>query len=273
MPDISIPSLFNVKGKIGTRRRRMIAEGFVRNGATVYIAARKEQQLKDAVHDMKQLAPAGGGVHYVVADVSSKAGCDTLISEFKKREATLHVLVNNSGLGWSGPFDDFPEAKGWDYVFNVNVKSVFYMTAGLSDYLSQGSTALDPGRVLNISSIASVQPANVDVMSKPEHGVWSYGPSKSAVNHLTSQLAVKLAPKFVTVNAILPGFFPNKATAGLTKFLAEVAESQPMGRVGATPDIAGLALFLASPAGAHVTGQRIIIDGGLSLFDFQRSKM
>ncbi|KAJ6455980.1 hypothetical protein C8R47DRAFT_192621 [Mycena vitilis] len=269
--DLAIPSLFNVTGKIvlvtggGVGIGKMIATGFARNGATVYIAARKEPQLKEAVEDIRKVAT--GKVHYMVADVSSKAGCDALISEFQKREKKLHVLVNNSGITWGGPYDDFPEEKGWDNVFHVNVKSVFYMTAGLSDYLIKDSTPTDPGRVINISSVAGVNPQSEGALSDKGNGTWSYQPSKAAVNHLTSSLAVKLAPNFVTVNAILPGVYPSKMTAfGFKTAGDKMVAGQPMGRVGAPSDMAGLALFLASPASAHITGQHIITDGGARLF-------
>ncbi|KAJ7932723.1 hypothetical protein B0H13DRAFT_1954376 [Mycena leptocephala] len=226
--DLNIPSLFDVKGKIG----KMIATGFARNGASVYIAARKEQQLKQAVEDIEKVAT--GKIHYIVANVASKAGCDALISEFKKRENNLHVLVNNSGVTWGGPYNDFPEEKGWDNVFNVNVKSIFY------NYLIKDKTSTDPGRVINISSIASVVP------------------------HSEGEL---LAPSFVTVNAILPGCcFPSKMTAfGLKTSGDKLVSGQPMGRVGSPADMAGLALFLASPASAHITGAHIITDGGARL--------
>ncbi|KAF7359080.1 hypothetical protein MSAN_01249100 [Mycena sanguinolenta] len=269
--DLAISSLFDVKGKIvlvtggGSGIGRMIATGFVRNGAKVYIAARKELQLNEAVQDLNKLG--GGKAHYIVANVGSKAGCDALIAEFKKREPKLHVLVNNSGVGWGAPFDNVPEEKGWDNVFAVNVKSVFYMTAGLTDYLTKDSTPTDPARVINISSTAAVSPHSEVDVSADGNGVWSYLPSKAAVNHLTSQLAVKLAPNFITVNAILPGLYPSKMTAfGIKNSGDKMVARQPMGRVGAPSDMAGLALFLASPAGAHITAAHIITDGGARLF-------
>ncbi|KAJ7684359.1 hypothetical protein DFH06DRAFT_1072974 [Mycena polygramma] len=268
MSTLSGTSLFDVKGRIvlvtggGSGIGKMIAAGFVQNGATVYIAARKESQLKDAVDDLNKLG--GGKAHYIVANVGSKAGCDALIAEFKKRESKLHVLVNNSGISWGAPFNDVPEEKGWDNVFAVNVKSIFYMTAGLTDYLTKGATAHDPGRVINISSTDSVVPWSENPLSGDGNGTWSYQPSKAAVNHLTTQLAVKLGPSQVTVNAILPGFFPSKMTAFGLKTAGEgiLAKGQPTGRLGKTEDMAGVALFLASPAAAHVTGAQIIVDGG-----------
>ncbi|KAJ7700761.1 hypothetical protein B0H17DRAFT_1046509 [Mycena rosella] len=268
MSTLAASSLFNVKGRIvlitggGSGIGKMIAEGFVKNGATVYIAARKESQLKEAVQDLNELG--GEKAHYLVANVGSKAGCDALIAEFKKRESKLHVLVNNSGISWGAPFHDVPEEKGWDNVFAVNVKSIFYMTAGLTDYLTKDATADDPGRVINISSTDSVVPWSESPLSGDGNGTWSYQPSKAAVNHLTTQLAVKLGPSQVTVNAILPGFFPSKMTAfGLKTAGAELlANGQPTGRLGKTEDMAGVALFLASPAAAHVTGAQLIVDGG-----------
>ncbi|KAJ7611766.1 hypothetical protein FB45DRAFT_843833 [Roridomyces roridus] len=268
MSTLSASSLFNVQGKIalvtggGSGIGKMIAAGFVKNGASVYIAARKEDQLKEAVADLQKLG--GGKVDYIVANVGSKAGCDALIAEFKKREKDLHILVNNSGVTWGAPFNDVPEEKGWDNVFAVNVKSIFYMTAGLTDLLTKGATAEDPGRVINISSTDSIVPLSENAMSGDGNGTWSYQPSKAAVNHLTTSLAVKLGPSQVTVNAILPGFFPSKMTAfGLrTAGSVLLKEGQPTGRFGTTEDMAGVALFLVSPAGAHVTGAQIILDGG-----------
>ncbi|KAF8888234.1 hypothetical protein BD779DRAFT_1440167, partial [Infundibulicybe gibba] len=264
--DLTIPSLFHVQGKIvlvtggGSGIGKMIAEGFAQNGARVYIAARKEDQLKEAVADISRNASIKA--QYIVANVGSKAGCNALIQEFKKRESKLHVLVNNSGISWGGPYDDFPEEKGWDNVFNVNVKSIFYSI--LTDLLAKGSTSLDPGRVINISSTASVEPGSEGALSREGNGTWSYQPSKAAVNHLTSQLALKLGTSQITVNAILPGVFPSKMTAfGLKMAGPEAFTSvQPTGRFGAPQDMAGLALFLASPASAHITGTHILLDGG-----------
>ncbi|KIK51398.1 hypothetical protein GYMLUDRAFT_50554 [Collybiopsis luxurians FD-317 M1] len=271
--DVKVASLFNVKGKIvlvtggGAGIGKMIATGFAQNGAKVYIASRKEPQLKEAVAEISaelKSAASPGSVSYIVGNVGSKAGCDALIAEFKKRESKLHVLVNNSGITWGGPYEDFPEEKGWDNIFNVNVKSIFYMTAGLTELLCKDSNNRDPGRVINISSTASVDPRSEGALSRPGNGTWSYQPSKAAVNHLTSQLALKLAPRHVTVNAILPGVFPSKMTAFGLKTAGDAVfiANQPSGRYGTTEDMAGLALFLASPASAHVTGAHIIIDGG-----------
>ncbi|TDL18488.1 rhamnolipids biosynthesis 3-oxoacyl-reductase [Rickenella mellea] len=271
--ELSIPNLFHVKSKIavvsggGSGIGKMIASALVANGAKVYIAARKESQLKAAADELNASGP--GKCHYIVADLGSKAGCDALVAEIKKRESKIHILVNNSGATWGASWDNFPEKEGWDRVLALNVKSIFYMTSGLSDLLEKDSTSQDPARVINISSVAGVSAhAEGSSVADAGMGLWSYNTSKAAVNHLTSTLAVTLAKRYVTVNAILPGVFPSKMTAFGFKTTGEkkMAEGQPMGRVGSTRDMAGIALFLCSPASAHITGQHIMIDGGATLF-------
>ncbi|KAH7911886.1 NAD(P)-binding protein [Hygrophoropsis aurantiaca] len=272
-PDLSIQALFSVKGKIalvtggGTGIGKAIASAFVQNGAKVYIAARKESQLKETAAELNARGP--GSAHYIVANLASKSGVDALISDLSAREPNkkLHILVNNSGISWGAPFENVPEDRGWDNVMAVNVKTLFYLTAGLSTWLATDSTALDPGRVINISSTASVTPHVESVVSADGNGTYAYNVSKAAVNHLTSILAVKLGPRKITVNAICPGIFPTKMTAFAFKSAGEekVAQNQPTGRVGIPQDLAGLALFLTSPASAHVTGAHILLDGGATL--------
>jgi len=253
----------------------MIATAFVENGAKVYIASRKEKQLKEVSGALNKTGP--GSCHYVVADLGSKEGCDSLVRQIKEREKKIHILVNNSGATWGAPFDKFPEKEGWDRVMALNVKSIFYVTSGLSELLAKDSNNQDPARVINISSVASIRAvAEGSTMSEEGHGLWSYNTSKAAVNHLTSQLAVTLAPKCITVNAILPGAFPSKMTR--FAFSSErgeklLSKGQPMGRVGNARDMGGLALFLSSPASAHITGALIPIDGGATLYNGMHSKL
>ncbi|KAG8710685.1 hypothetical protein FRC09_020977 [Ceratobasidium sp. 395] len=251
MTNLTILSLFTVKDKValvtggGTGIGFMIADALVQNGAKVYIASRKEKQLQQVRELLNRRGP--GRCEYIVADLGSKAGCDALCDSFKQRESKLHILMNNSGVTWAAPMDQFPEKQGWDRVMALNVKSVFYMTTNLAELLAKDATAPDPGRVVNISSVGS--------LSAHAETVWSYSASKAAVNHLTSTMAVSLAPKFIAVNAILPGFYPSRATAYVyDKHAAELNKSHPMGRVGSPRDMAGLFLFFVSPAGAHVTG-------------------
>ncbi|KAL4075323.1 hypothetical protein V8B97DRAFT_1915922 [Scleroderma yunnanense] len=265
-PDLSIQALFSVRGKIalvtggGTGIGKSIASALVQNGAKVYIAARNESQLKEAAAELNERGP--GTAQYIVADLSDKAGVDALISALSAIEPShkLHILVNNSGVAWGAPLDNFPEQKGWDNVMAVNLKSVFYLTAGLLPWLAKDSTTLDPGRVINISSVSGFSPHAEDVVSAKGNGTYSYNVSKAALNHLTSVLAVKLAPQLITM-------FPTKMTAFAYKTIGEnaITARQPTGRFGMPSDVAGVALFLSSRASAHVTGEHIIVDGGSTL--------
>ncbi|KAI0083787.1 rhamnolipids biosynthesis 3-oxoacyl-reductase [Irpex rosettiformis] len=267
--DLSVSNLYNIKGKValvtggGSGIGTMFASAYVQNGAKVYIASRKEKQLKEVADALDKKGP--GSCHYIVADVSSKAGCDALAEELKRRESKLHILVNNSGATWGAPYNDVPEKEGWDRVMSLNVKGVFYLTVALTDLLAKDSDSFNPAHVINISSVAGLNTvATESGLASDGHGLWSYNTSKAAVNHLTSVLASTLSPRCITVNAVLPGIFPSKMTAFGYKTHGEkgMSSGTPMGRAGHPRDIAGIALFLGSSASAHITGAHIPIDGG-----------
>ncbi|CAL1709989.1 unnamed protein product [Somion occarium] len=267
--DLTLPALFNVEGKIAVVTGgasgigAMIASAFVQNGATVYIASRKEKALKEFSDALNRRGP--GKCYYVVADLGSKAGCDKLADAIKANESKIHILVNNSGNTWGAPYENVPEKEGWDRIMNLNVKSVFYLTVALTPLLAKDATNVDPGRVINVSSVASVMSNSLDsTLAAEGHGLWSYNTSKAAVNHLTTQLAATLAPKLITVNAILPGVFPSRMTSfGYKTQRDRMDASQPMSRTGTAQDMAGVVLFLASKAAAHMSGAKILLDGGL----------
>ncbi|RMZ75424.1 hypothetical protein DV738_g5497, partial [Chaetothyriales sp. CBS 135597] len=250
--DLRVSQLFDFSNHIAlvtggaTGLGEMAAQGFVQNGARVLIASRKESELKKAssytTDRLNKLGP--GKCEYIVADLKDKAGCDYLVAEVKKRTDRLTVLVNNTGVTWGAPYDDFPES-GWDKVMALNVKSIFYTTVGLEPLLLQGASAQHPGRVINIASVAGI--STVD----------------AACIHLSRIQASKLAPKNIMVNCVCPGVFPSRMTAfGLGKFADTLLEVQPTGRVGQPSDFAGTILFLSSYAAAHLTGNVIELDGG-----------
>ncbi|GAA5899381.1 uncharacterized protein JCM6883_005201 [Sporobolomyces salmoneus] len=268
MAQLQSSNLFSVQGKVclvtggGSGLGEIMATGLVKNGAKVYIASRKEAALKAVAERLTKEGP--GSCEYIVADLGSKEGVDKLCAEVKRRTDKLHVLVNNSGTTWGAQFTDFPEKSGWDRVIATNVKSVYYVTAGLVELLAKDSTNLDPGRVVNITSIAGISPvADGSKLAEPGHGLWSYNASKAAANHLTKSLAITLAPRNITCSAIAPGVYKTNMTArGFAKDEESILENQPMGRTGTPEDIAGLLLFLVSRAGAHITGNVIHSDGG-----------
>jgi len=274
-PQLDIPSLYDVRGKVcvvtggATGIGKMFAAAFVQNGAKVYIASRKAKPLQEAAHELNSWGP--GSVVAIPADVSSRAGCQALCDEIKKRETKVHVLVNNSGVSWGASLLDFPEKEGWDNLMALNVKSLFYMTTGLLPLLQKDADNVNPGRVINISSVMGDMPSAESPLSPPGSGTYSYSASKAAASHLTRVMAHSLAQKFVTVNAIAPGVFPSKMTAfGISKHEDKLVSQQPTGRVGTSEDMGGLALFLASRASAHITGAVIPIDGGAALGTFSK---
>ncbi|ETI19820.1 hypothetical protein G647_08834 [Cladophialophora carrionii CBS 160.54] len=272
--DLRVSSLFDFRNHVvlvtggATGLGEMAAQGFVQNGAKVFIASRKESELQKTTDRINAIGP--GKCEYIVADLKDKAGCDGLVKEIKKRTDRLTVLVNNTGVTWGAPYDDFPES-GWDKLMALNVKSIFYMTVGLHDLLLKGTNADMPSRVINIASMAGIQTTDVTAsgdggLSAPGHGTYSYGPSKAACIHLTKIQASKLAPLNIMVNCICPGVFPSRMTNfGIQKYMDTLLERQPTGRVGKPSDFAGLVLFLSSAASAHMTGNVIEIDGGSNL--------
>ena len=253
-------NLFSIEGKValvtgGSRGiGAMIARGFVEAGAKVYISARKESECAQTA---AELSAAGGTCIAIPADLSTEAGCKALADAIAAREEKLHVLVNNAGANWGAPLAEFPDS-GWDKVLALNVKGPFHMTKLLLPLLEKAGTASDPARVINIGSI--------DGLKVPFLETYSYSASKAAVHHMTKVLAVQLAPKHITVNAVAPGPFESKMMAvTLERFKDAIVAACPLGRIGEPEDMAGVAIYLASRAGAYVTGVVIPVDGGITV--------
>jgi len=257
-------NLFSIEGKIalvtgGSRGiGEMIAAGFLANGAKVYISSRKAEVCdKTAARLSKEF---DGECISIPANLSNVEGCTLLASEIASREDKLDILVNNAGVSWGAPIDEFPE-MGWDKVFDTNVKGVFFLTQKLLPQLRAAGHAEDPARVINVGSI--------DGLKNPVFETFSYGSSKAAVHHLTRGLALHLTKENIICNAIAPGPFPTWMLStgvgggGDTDIdWSAVAKGNPRGRVGTPEDIAGLAIFLSSRAGAYVVGETIACDGG-----------
>jgi 2-deoxy-D-gluconate 3-dehydrogenase len=264
--NLTTDALFSVSGKVvlvtgGSRGiGEMIAAGFLANGAKVYISSRKPE-VCDATAARLSEAYAGECIS-IPADLSELDGIESLAAELAGRESHLDVLVNNAGVSWGASIDEFPE-KGWDKVMDTNVKGVFFLTQRLLPLLEADASQADPSRVINIGSIDGIRTPSFDTVS--------YGPSKAAVHALTSQLAAKLVKRNILVNAIAPGPFPTWMLSTGVGTGGDVdgtdwdalGRTMPRGRVGSAEDIAGLAIFLASRAGAFTVGAVITCDGGL----------
>jgi NAD(P)-dependent dehydrogenase (short-subunit alcohol dehydrogenase family) len=179
----------------------MIASGFVRNGANVYICSRDQKAITETA---KRLTEKGTGqCTGITIDLSKHESAKQLIDELQNKHhvSKLHVLVNNSGNSWGEPLEKFPE-KGWDHVMNLNVKAVFFLTQQAVPLLEAAATAEDPARIINIGSVTGIQPQRIPT--------WSYDVSKAAIHHLTKKFAGELASKSITCNALAPGFVPSR---------------------------------------------------------------
>jgi len=230
---------------------RMIAQGFVENGARVYISSRKADVCDEVAAELSKV----GTCIALPADLSTEAEANRLAEELGSREPRLHVLVNNAGANWGAPYAEFPDSA-WDKVLALNVKAVFHLTRALTDRLAAAASDDDPARVINVGS--------VDGLHVPALETYSYSTSKAAVHHLTRVLARKLAAQRITVNAIAPGPFESKMMAATLDRLGDaIAKACPLGRIGRPEDMAGVAIYLASPASAYVTGAVIPVDGGM----------
>jgi NAD(P)-dependent dehydrogenase (short-subunit alcohol dehydrogenase family) len=249
--------LFSIAGKTalvtgGSRGiGKMIATGFVEAGAKVYVSSRKAE----ACDELAAALSEAGECIALPADLSTEAGCQALADALAEREPMLHILVNNAGNTWGAPFEEFDDAA-WDRVLSLNVKGLFHTTKFLTPLLRLASEPEDPARVINIGSIDGIM---VSVLE-----TYSYSASKAAVHQLTRNMAKRLAPS-ITVNAIAPGPFESKMMAAtLEAFGKQIAANAPLKRIGRPDDMAGAAIFLASRAGAYLTGALIPVDGGMS---------
>jgi NAD(P)-dependent dehydrogenase (short-subunit alcohol dehydrogenase family) len=250
-------NLFDVSGKAvlitgGSRGiGEMIARGFVEAGARVYISSRKAD-VCDAL--AAELSTVGTCIS-IPADLSRESECERLVTEFAKYEDHMDVLVNNAGATWGAPMAETDEAA-FERVLALNVKGIFHMTKFARPLLDMAGTPDSPARVINIGSI--------DGLQVPSMETYSYSASKAAVHQLTRHLAKFMAPK-VTVNAIAPGPFESKMMAAtLAAFGEAIADGAPMKRIGQPSDMAGTAIFLASPAASYITGVILPVDGGIA---------
>jgi len=252
-----VTDLFSIAGKTalvtgGSRGiGRMIAGGFVEAGAKVYVSSRNAEACAAVAAELSEV----GTCIAVPADLSTEPGCRALAEEMGRHESRLDVLVNNAGNTWGAPLEEFGDAA-WDRVLSLNVKGVFHTTKFLLPLLEAAAGGDDPARVINIGSI--------DGIHVPVLETYSYSASKAAVHQLTRHLAKKLAPR-ITVNAIAPGPFQSKMMAAtLDAFGEQIAAGAPMKRIGRPDDMAGAAIYLASRAGAYLTGVILPVDGGIA---------
>jgi len=250
--------LFSLKGRTalitgGSRGiGKMIAEGFIAQGARVYVSSRKAEVCDQTA---AELSRGGGSCISLPGDVSTLDGVRGLAAAYAAREPALDILVNNAGAAWLATFDDFPE-KGWDKVVDLNVKAPFFLTQAFAGSLRAAARKERPAKVINIASI--------DGIYLTPNETYSYAASKSGLIQLTRLLAARLIKDHIAVSAIAPGPFKSDMNTWARDHEAETAARVPARRIGTDLDMAGAAIFLASRAGDYVVGSVVTVDGGLA---------
>ena len=252
------PHLFSLEGRtaliIGGSRGigRMIAEGFLAQGARVYISARKGEACDATARELS----AHGRCVSLPADVSTPAGIAALKQAYLAHEPALDILVNNAGAAWAAPFDEFPES-GWDKVVDLNLKTPFFLTQAMAPALRASVAA--SGRPAKVIHIASIDGLSVNMLE-----TYPYAASKAGLIHLTKRMALQLIRERIVVNAIAPGAFPTDMNRAARDEEETTRQRIPAGRVGQPEDLAAAAIYLASRAGDYVVGETLVVDGGVT---------
>ena len=228
-----------------------IATGLARAGATVVLNARKADAVDEAAQALRE---QGLAADTSVFDVTDRAAVRAAVAAILAKHGAVDILFNNAGIQRRGALVDFSQSD-WDAVIATNLTAPFLV----SQAVLPGMIAKRRGEIVHIASLMSE-------MARPS--VVPYTAAKGGVRQLTRGMAVELAPHNIQVNAIAPGYFAtemNRALLDNAEFTAWVNKRTPAGRWGNPTEIAGLAVFLASSASDYVTGQMMIIDGGMSV--------
>ncbi|MEX0965542.1 MAG: SDR family NAD(P)-dependent oxidoreductase [Pseudohongiellaceae bacterium] len=263
-------SLFSLEGKTalvtgGSSGLGLImAKGLLCNGARVIIASRSKEKCDKALTELSEYGECAA----LATDVTNSSDRDKLLKFVGSELGGLSVLVNNAGANWGAKLEDYPD-EGFSKVINTNLTAVFSLTRDAVPLLSSSATKDDPSRIINIGSMDGIQ---VPVVQRVP--TFAYSASKAALHHLTRTLAVELAPRNITVNAIAPGFFESRMTDYVFEhYKKDIEDDCPLNRVGKPEEMVGILTYLASRAGAYTNGTVIPVDGGTSVSKGKRSWM
>lgn len=255
---MGVKQLFQLDGKIalitgGSRGLGLqMAEALGEMGCRLAISARKADELAEAKQHLEGL---GYDVLTVVNDLSKTEQIPALVEEVVQRFGTIDILVNNAGATWSAPAEEYPD-EAWRKVLGLNVDSLFFLAREVARrcMIPQKS-----GKIINIASVAGLRGSATNVTTI------AYHTSKGAAVNFTRALASEWGKYNINVNAICPGFFPSKMSAGLLEKVGDaIIARAPLHRIGGDEDLKGVVVFLASEASRHITGQAIAVDGGVS---------
>jgi 3-oxoacyl-[acyl-carrier protein] reductase len=222
-----------------------ISESLAAAGCSVACVARDESRA----HAVATSLPGGGGRGYA-CDVSDSAACTALIAAVEADIGPVGILVNNAGIARDNVLVRLRD-EDWQAVLDTNLKGAFNTTRAVA----RGMMKRRSGRIVNIASVVGLT---------GNRGQANYAASKAGLVGFSKSVALELASRGVLVNVVAPGFIETDMTAELPEEArAALSERIPLGRIGRPEDVAGVVRFLAGPAGSYMTGQVIVVDGGM----------
>jgi NAD(P)-dependent dehydrogenase (short-subunit alcohol dehydrogenase family) len=257
-PRPTIQDLYNLEGRVaivtgGSRGLGLeIAEGLAEVGARLMLCARREAWLTPT---LTQLRAAGVSVDGMVCDVSAPAQVQAVVDRTIELFGKVDILINNAGVSW-GERPETMTLEKWQQVIDTNLTGAFlFSQAAARDMMRR-----EDGRIVNISSIAGM----LAMVHGPHYA--AYAASKAGLIGLTRELAASWGRQGIRVNALAPGFFHSRLADPVISLIeADIKARSPLPRVGAPGELKAAAVFLASDASSYMTGQLMVIDGGLSI--------
>lgn len=254
----NVKELFDLSGRTaivtgGSRGiGKEMAEGLAEAGSNLVLCARRPEWLDVTV---KEFSERGFAVRGIVADVSNAANVQTVVDQTVAHFGRVDILINNAGISWGEMPEDMP-LEQWQKVLDVNLTGCFLMAQAVGrEMLKHGS-----GSIINIASISGITSS----ANGPFYA--GYVASKAGLIGLTRELAASWGRKGIRVNAIAPGFFHSRlADAVIDIYETSIQENNPIPRIGCEGELKGAVVFLASEASSYITGQTIVVDGGMTV--------
>ena len=253
-----VRELFDLTGKTaivtgGSRGiGKEMADGLAEAGANIMLCARRQEWLDKTVDEF---AKRGHHVRGMVADVSIAGEVQAVVDKTLAEFGQVDILINNAGISWGAMPEDMPLEK-WQKVVDVNLTGCFLMAQAVGrEMLRHGG-----GSIINIASISGITSS----ANGPFYA--GYVASKAGLIGLTRELAASWGRKGIRVNAIAPGFFHSRlADAMIDIYETSIQENNPIPRIGREGELKGTVVFLASEASSYITGQTIVVDGGMTV--------